>query len=355
MLLPKSEGPLVRELEKENISFEVLKMPDEMLDLSRGTPIKNFIKIIKGFPFFVQYFLRLICLLKKKNPVLIQSNGIKCHIISSLISCCIKKPIFWHLRDIISSGSMLSLLKFLKKRKNIYLIANSQATAVPFVDGKKNPIVYYNGFDFDRYVPNPSRFFNEQNHWPKEVQVVGILGALARWKGQVEFLRMAKNLIQSGSNASFVVIGDEIYDTLSDQGFKSELLELSRSLGIQDRVCFAGFQRESIRAINGLDVLVHASIKPEPFGRVIVEAMACGVPVVCSAAGGVLEIVDNEKTGLLYTPGNIEEMSDQVKKILTNPSLRERLRSEALKKVRMEFEWVGQIKKITSLYDSIIG
>lgn len=93
----------------------------------------------------------------------------------------------------------------------------------------------------------------------------------------------------------------------------------------ESRIHFAGHRPDPAAVLNALDVLVHCSIRPEPFGRILIEAMACGIPVVASAAGGVLEIVTHEKNGLLYAPAHIDQMSEQCQRLLRDPALRQRL------------------------------
>jgi glycosyltransferase involved in cell wall biosynthesis len=200
-----------------------------------------------------------------------------------------------------------------------------------------------------------NRIFNEKMAVSVNTPMIGILGVLTRWKGQLEFLKMAKELIRRGSDAMFVVIGGEIYDTGADRGYGLELKIEAERLGIVNRIYFTGFEADPARMINGLDVLVHASIKPEPFGRVILEAMACGVPVAASAAGGVLEFVKNDATGRLFSPGNTVEMADAVEVLTKNAVIRDALIKRARDQFLLKFTTAHHARAVARYYDGIIS
>jgi glycosyltransferase involved in cell wall biosynthesis len=213
--------------------------------------------------------------------------------------------------------------------------------------------VVHNGLNAASYPASPNRRYNERFQIPRGAPLVGIIGVLARWKGQPEFIQMARAMIESGSAAHFVVIGDEIYDTGSDRGYGTSLRELAR--GLEGRLHFAGYETDPAVAIGGLDVLVHASIRPEPFGRVVIEGMACEVPVVCAAAGGVLEVVKDRTTGLLFPPGDVNAMGRAVGELISDPGLRRRLARAGREEFLDRFTRERHVEQIVALYRSILS
>ena len=350
ILFPKSKGPFVDEVKKEGIPYAVLPMPRFFLKMSRLTPWLSLLYGILAVPKMVIYLVRWTKLMRRRKVGLIQTNGLKCHLLAALFWPFLRVPILWHLRDIYSSGGSRILLIILMRIIPVRMIANSHATARALDSTGKRITLVYNGLDPDVWSPQPNAHYREIFGVSRDVPVIGIVGVLARWKGQLQFLEMAKKLLSLKVQARFVIVGEAIYDTAGDSNFKQELLKKSQELGLSNLVHFAGFEKDSVQAINSLDVLVHASVQPEPFGRVIVEAMACGVPVVASGAGGVLEYVEDGKTGRIFPPGDVGAMADAVKELLDSQSIREEIRKNARHLFLTRFTLESHVKSLLEVY-----
>lgn len=353
LLFPKNEGPLLELLAQRNISFSVLRMPTIFFATSRERPYQAVLRLIISVPAMFLYCLRLAKTLTSSKPAIIHTTGIKCHLLAMATNAFHHVPVLWHLRDILPTGIIRKIFKFISSRPNLSIVANSKATAGVFVPRTREIPVIYNGLDPSTYKRNPNRKFHAAFGIPADAPIVGMLGVVARWKGQTDFIRMAKHLIDSGSNARFVIVGDKIYDTTGDHGFKGELTAMIRELGLADRVFMAGFEKDAVSAINALDVLVHASIRPEPFGRVVLEAMAIGIPVIASALGGVLELVEDGKTGLLYPAGNVTRMAECTTRLLQDAALRAELVERAHQLFISHFTIDAHVDRVIALYDRI--
>lgn len=353
VILP-GRGPLAKELERAGVRYEVLAMPEAFLKMSRDAPLTAIGSAVRAIPGMGVYLARLVKRIRKEKPALLHTNAIKCHALAALISPLAGVPVLWHLRDILQPGPTLAVLQGLRQamRGRVSLVANSKATARSF--GLGVPVVH-NGLDPAIFFPQRNRILKDRLGLSPEVPVVGIVGVLARWKGQIEFLRMAAELAAAGSSARFAVIGGEIYDTVGEKGFERRLKHEAERLGIADRVLFTGFVPDPAEAVNGLDVLVHASLKPEPFGRVIVEGLACGVPVVASAEGGVLEIVEQAKTALLVPAGDVKEMAAAVRRLLEDAALRERLIASGRERFLSAFTCDAYVTGIERLYSELLA
>jgi glycosyltransferase involved in cell wall biosynthesis len=145
--------------------------------------------------------------------------------------------------------------------------------------------------------------------------LVGIVGRLERWKGQEVFLRAMALVKSSVPQARGVVIGDPVPYDLE---YRQSLLSLRDGLGLSDGVVFRSFQRDVAEVMAALDVLVLASTSPEPFGRVLIEAMAAGKPIVATDGGAAREIVEHGNQGLLVPPGDEQALADAIVSILTD-------------------------------------
>lgn len=149
-------------------------------------------------------------------------------------------------------------------------------------------------------------------------RVVGIVGRLQPWKGQEVFLRAAAIVAERHGDLHFLVVGGAI---LGWEGDYPERLEaLAEELGIAGRVHFTGHRDDVYPYFDAMDVVVNASFG-EPFGLVIVEAMALGKPVIATASGGPLDIIEDGVSGLLVAPGDHRQLADAIERVLTEPGL----------------------------------
>jgi glycosyltransferase involved in cell wall biosynthesis len=97
---------------------------------------------------------------------------------------------------------------------------------------------------------------------------------------------------------------------------------------------FRGFREDVAGELARLDILVHASLIPEPFGQVVVEGMAAGLPVVAPRAGGPSEVIEHDVTGLLYEPGDARALASCIGDLADDPGRRDRLGRAATAKAR---------------------
>jgi glycosyltransferase involved in cell wall biosynthesis len=128
-----------------------------------------------------------------------------------------------------------------------------------------------------------------------------------------------------------------VYETAGSQHSREGLEQLAARLRLGDRAGFVPFQREVAPVYRSLDVVVHASTQPEPFGLSVVEAMACGRAVVASDAGGVREIVEPGRTGLLHLPGDPADLAARLRELACDEVLRARLGAAAAAAVPERF------------------
>ena len=136
--------------------------------------------------------------------------------------------------------------------------------------------------------------------------------------------------------------------------YGDELRELATRLGIAERVEFRGFQEDIWAELDLMDILVHASVTPEPFGQVIVEAMLAGVPVIAVAGGGPSEIVTDGVDGLLYPAGDVDALAQDLRRLRDDPNLRARLSDAA--RVRAErFSPQAAAGSVMALYRRVLA
>jgi len=139
-----------------------------------------------------------------------------------------------------------------------------------------------------------------------------------------------------------------------ETGYERELHMLVARLELTDRVEFTGHIDDVAGQLDRADVLVHASVIPEPFGLVVVEAMAAGVPVIAADAGGPAEVITNGVDGLLTAPGDVDALAEALQALAMDEPLRQRLSTNAHARAR-DFgpDRVGP--SITDLYRTVVG
>jgi len=280
-----------------------------------------------------RYARQLRRLLDDLLPDLIHSNSIKFHLLSRFAGLA-KVPLVWHVHDFLGARPLMAkVLRWASgPLRGAVAISQSVAedarTVLPGV-----PIrVVYNAVDTDDFSPGPGdgprldALAGLPND-PSPKLRVGLIATYARWKGQETFLRAAAHFLkESGiSSARFYIVGGPIYQTQGSQWSQTELEKLAQMLGIRSAVAFVPFQQDVAQVYRALDVVVHASSQPEPFGRTIVEAMACGKPVVISNAGGAAELFTDGQDALGFPPQDSERLAETVRSLLVDPQKRERL------------------------------
>ena len=248
-------------------------------------------------------------------------------------------PSVWWVNDIVSADffpwlARFGFLRTARKSAARLVTVGEFGRQALLAQGLPEALVttIHNGIPLARYENGNRAWLREQLNLPGEARLVGIVGRFTPWKGQETFLQMALKLIREGVDAHFVLAGRAFNE---EQAFESKLKSLAAAA--PDRIHFIPFQDSIANLLSGLDVFVHASQRPEPFGRVIIEAMAARVPVVASRAGAVPEIVAHEKNGLLAAPGDVDEFASRVKRLLADSVLARSLGQAGRQTVEQRF------------------
>jgi glycosyltransferase involved in cell wall biosynthesis len=174
--------------------------------------------------------------------------------------------------------------------------------------------VVHNAVDLATFTPRGARVdldaLSGLRPTDEPVVRVGLVATFGKWKGHDVFLR-ALAVLPADVKVRGYVVGGAVYDTAGSQRTPADLHAQVRALGLSGRVGFTGFV-SAPEAMRALDVVVHASTEPEPFGLVIAEAMACARAVVTSGAGGAAELVEPERDALVHEPGDPASLAEAI-------------------------------------------
>ena len=315
-----ADGPFVQLLKEREISVEVLALSGPA---SRITKSASPLKLATIIPSLSSHVLALSQRFRKTDVIYL--NTAKALIYGAVANILARRPSVFHLHDLLDplhfSPINIRLLVGAANRMDA-VIANSQATADAFhAAGGKAPVhVIYNGFDaatFDQ-VPHEQIAALREILNPENRPVIAIFGRLTRWKGQHVLLRAAQSLPE----VEIWVIGEALF-TDDDRAYAEELREECAKLN--SRVRLLGFRNDIPALMRASDIVVHCSTAPEPFGRVLAEAMFCSKPVVAAAAGGPREIVENGVTGYLTPPGDSVALASAIRPLVESEALRQKL------------------------------
>jgi glycosyltransferase involved in cell wall biosynthesis len=279
----------------------------------------------------IGYMRRLQEHLRNLNPDIIHSNGLKMHLLAARARTPGAKLV-WHLHDYPARRRMSAQLLASQTHRCDAMLANSESVAAEARRrfGTRPPVhTIYNSVDLDRFNPvGPTTDLDALARLPPLPDGairIGLVATFARWKGHAVFLDALAQLRDSPHVRGYIV-GGAIYNTDASQFSRDELRDRAAALGLGDAVGFTGHVADVPAVLRTLDVVVHASTEPEPFGLVIAEAMACGRPVVVSRAGGAAEIAQGG--AVCHEPGNGADLARCLRQLAQDPARRASLGAE---------------------------
>ena len=286
------------------------------------------------------------------GPDLVHTNSTKMHLMAGAAARLRRLPVIWHMRDLMTDGDARAWLRRAVDRVRPDVIAISEAVAAQF-DGMNCTVhVVPNGIPIDRFTPGePPEGLRAELGLPEGVPAACVVGRLTPWKGHQTLLRAWQSVVERVPDAHLLIVGEVAF---WEDSYDDELRALADDLGIAERVVWSGFRDDVPEVLRAVDLLVLASTD-EPFGRVVIEGMAAGLPVVATASGGVPEIVVDGETGLLIPPEQPEPMGDALAQVLADLP-RGRVMGEAGRTRAVEHFDVRRVaRQVGDIYEALLG
>ncbi len=272
-------------------------------------------------------------------------------------------PVVWHLHDFYGLRPVVPLLLRPAQRGVVGAIAISEAVKrdTQRVLPRLPITTIANAIDTKRFAPGAGdgQWLDRLSDLPPaapETLRIGLVATYARWKGQAVFLEAAAKVRELAlpPPTRFFIIGGPVYHTAAQFG-EAELRERAKSLGLAEHVGFVGFQQETADIYRALDVVVHASTQPEPFGLTIVEAMSCGRPVIVTQAGGAAEIMTAGSDALGVPPGDASALAEAMALMLSSKELRQKLGAAARETAVSRFDSERLGPQLTRFYQTALA
>ncbi len=353
VLLPTDipyEGKLSRALDEAGVANESLAMP--VLRRRYFTPA--------GLPRFARYLWQgtrgVEAIARREGAALIHSNTSAVWG-GALAASRLHLPHVWHVHELVTDPALVRrLIAWMVSHRSTHVVAISRAVAdhlladAPALAGRLS--VIYDAVDTARFSPAVDGSALRRA-WgvSREEVLAGVVGRISAWKGQDLFLRAFAQAARAQPQLKAVIAGDVVP---GEDWRREELQALARELGVADRVLWPGYHANAPELMAALDILALPSIKPEPFGMVVIEAMAAGRPVIATAHGGPLESVADGETGLLVSPTDPAEMAAALARLAGDRGLRERMGRAARARAQRLFGFEGHVRAFQELYERLL-
>lgn len=347
-LLPE-DGPLRQRLEAQ----DVLTIVEPRLSVitRAGFSTAGLLRLAARFPGSV---LALARLLRRERIDLVHTNtGVV--VSSALAARLCGRPHVWHIRDSFQEfGRIWPLYSAYIRSFSFRVLAVSEAVAAQFGD-RSRVRVLHNGFSLEDFAhvdrAAARRGFREKHGL--DGFVVGCVGRIKIGrKGQEVLLHALARLAGQGRLLTCAIIGAP---APGSEDHLPRLQGLAAELGVADRVRWAGEEPDARLVYPALDVLVLPSAQPEPFAGVVMEAMAMGIPVVATRAGGSVDQVDEGRTGLLVAPGDADDLATALARLMDDPDLRARMSAAGPLRIAEKFSMRSMMAALHEVYEHALA
>ncbi len=302
------DGPLTSELLNRGISHEILAMGERTRSLSRNELSSGGLGAILET---LAYGVRLRRLLRRRHLRLVHSNSMKAHLYGTLATMWSPRRFIVHVRDRwdppyltrrVARG-LRAATWFAADR----VIANSSMTA----QSVHGPVTVLASPVEERFFVVPARVSGPVVH-------VAVIGRLAPWKGQ-DLAILAAARLKDRVPLQLSIVGSALF---GEEEYEASLHELANTAGVADRVTFLGHVDDVAALLDEIDITILTSRAPEPFGNVVVEAMAAGRSVIVPDRGGVTEFVTEGLSGFFYAMGDVDDLVRVLSRVAVDEELR---------------------------------
>ncbi|WP_168735832.1 glycosyltransferase family 4 protein [Cohnella fermenti] len=290
---------------------------------------------------------------------LIHANSLRAGMMAAMFAWRHRTPVVWHSQDIPPGGWIGRGMKLLARFAARSILCISRAV----MDGFDTPALsrklelVHNGVELRTFRPDEKAAIRvrlrEEWDTPASAKLIVMIGQIAPWKRQADAILALKKLLEKGQDVYLWIIGEAKFRE-ENRAYLNSLRDLVKNAGLSERVRFTGFRDDVMELCCAAEALWLCS-KNEPFGRVIIEAMSQAIPVVATNGGGVPEIIEPGRSGLLYETGDIEALAAQTERLLTDEQLRLSIGDAATARVARQFTIAGAAQKIEDIYRKVLS
>ena len=310
---------------------------------------------------YVKSFYIIIRQLRRQiigaNPDIVHANSTRAGLVATAATVGLSVPVIWHLHDLLPRHPLSTAIRCVAGASaRTRMIAVSHAVAQNFRGrilrrmNKRAPVrVIHNGIEADRFQPDSAnrRAKRDELGLTDAQFVVGIVGQITPRKGQLELLGAFAAALGEVPHAVLLVVGAPLFNR--DDEYFRQLTHRAGELGVGDRVRFLGQRRDVAGVMQAFDLLVVSSLA-EPFGLVVIEAMASGTPVLATAVDGIPELIRHGENGWLVPSRDERALTAAIVHLSRQPNLRRHFAEQGGPYVRARFSAEEFVRKLENFY-----
>lgn len=293
-----------------------------------------------------------------KTATLIHANSVRAGLVASFAARGTGIPVIWHLHDMMKPHPFSTAIRWVALlTSTVSILAVSHAAASQFRGSllrftRKHPViqVLHNSVDAQRFRPDPSGRQRVRHALGlTDAQfTAAIIGQLTQRKGQLETIQAMSDVVRRVPDAVLLVVGAPLFN--DDQRYLAALQSAVAQLGLRGKVFFLG-QRSDINALLAAADAVVVNSHHEPFGLVVLEALAAVKPVVAARVDGVVEVIEDGTTGLLVPPGDRAALASALVRLAGDRQLCESLAARGRAVIERDFTYESYIQSLEAFYD----
>ncbi len=364
VIVPR-EGPLSDAVAQAGAGVHVLPLPNAIARIGESAHGMRALAgrgaaLLRAAGSAAAYGRRLAGLLSQLRPDIVHSNGLKMHVLGAR-AVPRGASLVWHIHEYVGRRSLTRTLLRRYGSRCAAIIANSRSVAADVsaaLSGAVPVTTIYNAVDPREFSPDGNTLdLDALSGLPPCAAGslrIGLVGTYGRWKGHSTFVEAVGRLRLSQPWRAYIV-GGPLYDTHGSQYTRAELEKMVADAGLEGRIGLTGFVRRPSAALRAIDIVVHASTEPEPFGLVIAEGLAAGRAVVVSNAGGAAELVTDGVDALTYSPADAVALAGCMTRLAEDASLRRRLGNEGRRSALSRFAPDEFVRQLVSVYEEARG
>jgi glycosyltransferase involved in cell wall biosynthesis len=312
-------------------------------------PLVGVVRILAGAFDVLRTILRV-------RPDIIHVNNYSAGLYVAPIALISRIPSIWHIHDIIPPNTLEAKVYRMICKCFTVRLGCSEAVVQRLTElcPSAKALLAHNGIDTNNDF-NPARFADVRAEAPESdgTVTVAMVGLLVAWKGFDVYVDAIEKLVREHrltTNAKFLIVGGSWLD---EDEYEQQLKRHVREAGLSEHIVFTGPVKDVPKLLSGVDVLVHASVKPDPFPTVILEGMAMGKIVVAARAGGVPELIDEGNTGFCFPPGRADILADLLEMLVNRHEEFKRVGENAHKVCSQRFNVGRAVARFNQIYTSL--
>lgn len=299
-------------------------------------------------------------IIRTEAPDLIHANSIRAGLVATLATVGLRVKVLWHVHDVLPAhpfSTAIRLVARLPKRNHFIAVSEAAASGLSGTASRSYRIrvkVLHNGIEPEQFVSNCAigQKLRIDLGFSEDQFIIGNVGQLTERKCQLELVKLFPDILAKNPKAILLIVGSPLFN--NDSQYRANIVEAIKEHGLQERVYLLGHRTDMMAMYNLFDVLVLNS-RQEPFGTVLLEAMASGTPTVSSDVGGSSEMIDDGVNGFLFPFGESSKLVEQLSRLWNDKDLRSKLGKCGRQTILQRFSADLYIKNLESFYLTFEG